>query len=70
MLVQGDKTGRYLTPREAGIYLGFSETTVRQYINRGLISAIKFGNTWAIAETECIRYLRDRRKPGRQAKNS
>jgi len=71
MLIQGNASGKFFTPREAAEYLGFSETTVRQYIHRGLINAIKFGNTWAISEAECSRYQKERRKPGRQPnKNS
>lgn len=63
------KGDRFYTPREAAEYLGFAEDTIRQYIKRGLIHAEKFGTTWAVSESECKRYKKEKRKPGRQSQN-
>lgn len=68
MSIQG-KSEKYFTTAEAADYLGFAEDTIRRYINRNLISAMKFGNSWAVAENELRRYREEKRNPGRQ-KNS
>lgn len=63
------KNEKFLTPREAASMLGFAEDTVRRYINRKLIRAVKHGNTWAVAESECRRYKAEKRAMGRPKKN-
>ena len=63
------KTEKFLTPREAAELLGFAEDTVRRYINRKLIKAHKFGNTWAVSESECKRYKAEKRAMGRPKNN-
>lgn len=68
MAIQSKKE-KFLTPREAASLLGFAEDTVRRYINRRLISAVKHGNTWAIAESECRRYKAEKRAMGRPKNN-
>ena len=54
-----------MSTREAAEYLGLAEDTVRQYINRGIITATKLGPVWCVRQSECDRYERDRREPGR-----
>lgn len=63
------KTEKFLTPREAAAVLGFAEDTIRRYINRKLIRAVKHGNTWAVAESECRRYKREKSSRGRPKNN-
>lgn len=52
--------------REAADYLGFAEDTVRKYIQRGLIFAEKMGPIYVVRRSECDRYLREKRDPGRR----
>lgn len=53
-----------LTVAEAAKRMGFSEHTVRAYIDRELIRARKLGPIWLIKASECDRYLRERRPRG------
>lgn len=53
--------------REAAEYLDFAEDTVRKYIQRGLISAEKIGPLYIVRKSECDRYLREKRDPGRRS---
>lgn len=55
------------TTKEAADYLDFAEDTVRKYIQRGLISAQKMGPIHVIRKSECDRYLREKRGPGRRS---
>lgn len=55
------------TTREAADYLDFAEDTVRKYIQRGLIFAEKIGPLYIVRKSECDRYLRERRGPGRRS---
>lgn len=50
--------------REAAEYLGYAEDTVRKYIKRGLIFAEKLGPVYAVRQSECDRYKRNRREIG------
>lgn len=54
-----------LTTKEAADYLGFAEDTIRRYIYRGLIKAKKHGPVYFVTKTECDRYKRARKEPGR-----
>jgi excisionase family DNA binding protein len=55
------------TTTEAAVYLGFAEDTVRKYIQRGLINAEKMGPIRIVRKSECDRYLREKRGPGRRS---
>lgn len=59
------KNDELLTTTEAAEYLGFAEDTVRRYVYRGLLHAEKFGNTLIIRRSECDRYNKTKRSPGR-----
>lgn len=61
----GDKL---FTTVEAADYLGYAEDTVRRYIYRGLLGSQKFGNAIAIAKSECDRFRKAKRSPGRPTK--
>ena len=62
------KNETFLTTSEAAAFLGFSEHTIRQYIRRNKISAIKHGDRWAVSETECKRYRKEKLRIGRPRK--
>jgi excisionase family DNA binding protein len=64
------KTDQVLTIKEAAEYLQYSEHTVRTYIQRGLITAGKFGMSVAILKSECDRFHREKRPPGRPAEKN
>ena len=65
------RTETFFTTREAADYLGFAEDTVRRYIYRGLIQPHeKHGNSHVISKSECDRYAREKRSPGREKKIS
>ena len=51
--------------REAADYLGMAENTIRQYINRGVMKAVKIGPVWCVSRSECDRYDREKRDVGR-----
>jgi len=59
------KDGIAFTVEEAADYLGYSVHTIRQYINRQLISASKFGSAVVIEKAECDRFRKEKRSPGR-----
>lgn len=59
------KDGVAFTVEEAANYLGYSVHTIRQYINRELISASKFGPAVVIEKSECDRFRKEKRGPGR-----
>jgi excisionase family DNA binding protein len=59
------KDGIAFTVDEAAEYLGYSVHTIRQYINRELISATKFGPAVVIDKAECDRFKKAKRSPGR-----
>jgi len=55
----------YYTIAEAAELLRLTQNTVREYIKRGLLSAVNFGiRKQRIAHEEVDRYNRERRKPG------
>jgi len=62
----------YFTTPEAAQHMGVSEDTVRTYVKRKLLSPAKrIGRSHLFTKTECDRYTREKRKPGRQPeKNS
>lgn len=53
-----------LRPDEAGDYLGYSETTVRQLMNDGELAFIQHGRTRRIAIAELDRWLADHARRG------
>jgi len=59
----------FFTTQEAASYLGFAEDTMRRYVYRGLISSRKLGNMRLFSKSECDRYKREKRQPGRQKNN-
>ena len=63
------KNESFFTTSEAAAYLGFAEDTMRRYIYRKLIRGQKIGRTIVISKTECDRYRKEKRAPGRQKKN-
>jgi excisionase family DNA binding protein len=64
------KNESFFTTAQAASYLGFAEDTVRRYVYRKLIRAQKLGKTLVISKSECDRYRKEKRSPGRQKKNS
>ena len=64
------KNDRVLTIREAAEYLSYSEHTVRMYIRRGLINAGKFGPAVTILQSECDRFSKEKRPPGRPSEKN
>lgn len=54
-----------MSTREAAEYLGMAENTVRQYLNRGIMRAVKIGPVWCVMRSECDRYDREKRAAGR-----
>jgi excisionase family DNA binding protein len=59
------KNDQVMSTREAAKYLGLAENTVRLYLYRGTMNATKIGPVWCVTRSECDRYKRDRREPGR-----
>jgi excisionase family DNA binding protein len=64
------KNDQVLTIREAAEYLNYSEHTVRTYIRRNLINAGKFGSAVTILKSECDRFSREKRPPGRPSEKN
>jgi excisionase family DNA binding protein len=64
------KNEDFLTTREAAAELGFAEDTVRRYINKGMIKAQMFGNSWAVSRTEIERYREEKRPRGRPSEKN
>jgi excisionase family DNA binding protein len=64
------KNDKLLTIKEAAEYLQYSEHTVRKYIDRGLIKAGKFGMSVAILKSECDRFSKEKRPPGRPSEKN
>jgi excisionase family DNA binding protein len=58
-----------MSTREAADYLGLAENTVRQYLNRGIMQAVKIGPVWCVMRSECDRYDREKREPGRPSQD-
>lgn len=59
------KNDKVFTVHEAAKYLGYSDHTIRVYIRRGLLAAGKFGNSITILKSECDRFSKQKRTPGR-----
>ena len=59
------KNDTVMSTREAADYLGLAENTVRQYINRKIMAATRIGPVWCVTRSECDRYNREKREPGR-----
>lgn len=53
-------------PDEAGDYLGYSETTIRELMRSGELAYIELGRTKRVTVVECDRWLaeRSRRRSG------
>lgn len=61
-----DTTEKLYTTTEAGKFLGLAQDTVRQYVFRSIITPFtQVGPSYLIAESELLRYRRERRKPGK-----
>lgn len=58
------KADTLFTTTEAADYMGYEETTVRQYVHRGLMQATKHGPIWLLTKSECDRYLREKNPRG------
>ncbi len=63
------KSDTVMSTREAAKYLGLAENTVRLYLYRGLMKATKIGPVWCVTRSECDRYNREKRDPGRPSQN-
>ena len=63
------KNDVFFSTSEAAEYLGFAEDTVRRYVYRNLINADKIGNSLVIRKSECDRYSKEKRKPGKPKKS-
>lgn len=63
------KSDKLFTVAEAAKYLRYSEHTIRMYIRRGLLSAGKFGHAITILQSECDRFSKEKRTPGRPIQN-
>lgn len=59
------KQDTVMSTREAARYLGLAENTVRLYLYRGIMTATKIGPVWCVTRSECDRYKREKRSPGR-----
>ena len=69
MSIKGNKE-EFFTTKEAAIFLGVAEDTVRTYCKRELLFPDrKLGNLLLFTKTECERYKREKRGPGKPAKN-
>jgi len=47
-----DNMTQLLTLREAGARVGYTDRTMRNYINRGMLRATKIGKEWRVAEED------------------
>jgi hypothetical protein len=56
--------------REASTKYGLSAAYLRRLCIRGIVSATKFGNSWAIDTASLERYLASERKRGPKPKRS
>jgi predicted site-specific integrase-resolvase len=64
------KNDQMLTIKEAAEYLCYSEHTIRTYLQRGLLKkAGKFGMSAVILKSECDRFSKEKRAPGRPIEN-
>jgi excisionase family DNA binding protein len=63
------KNDVFFSTSEAASYLGFATDTVRRYVYRGLIDADRIGNSLVIRKSECDRYRREKRSPGKPKKS-
>lgn len=55
-----------MTIREVAVYAGVQVRTVREWIRRGKINAIKQGYRYYISEDEAVRVTEARRKDGNE----
>lgn len=58
-------TEDYLTSSQVAERLNLTTDTVKIYCQRGVIQAVKFGQTWMIHKEEVDRYQEQRKGPGR-----
>ena len=58
------ETTKWYTVQEVAKQLGVTGGRVRQFIVEGRITGQKFGNSWAIAESEVQRFQSLERQPG------
>jgi excisionase family DNA binding protein len=52
----------FYTVEEVAKLLELKEQTIRDYINRGQLSAYKFGKTWRIRRIDLDKFLESRRR--------
>jgi excisionase family DNA binding protein len=68
--IQGKKD-EFFTTDEAASYLGFAQSTITQYVQRGLLKPAKrIGRSWLFTRSECDRYNEEKRSPGKPRKIS
>ena len=51
----GDKMSKMLTLKEVSELLGLHINTIRSYVKRGKLRAVKFGRVWRVSEKEVMR---------------
>jgi len=61
---RGDGVQTYAL-KDAAPLLKLSPDSLRKFINRGLIKAVKVGRAWHITQAAIDRYEKERRAPGR-----
>jgi len=54
----GDKMSKMLTLREVSESLDLHINTIRSYVKRGKLRAVKFGRVWRVSEKEVVRVRR------------
>lgn len=60
-----ETTDRMLTTEQAAAFMKLSPSTIRQYVTRGLMTVgDQIGGAFLFSESECRRYLRERRPRG------
>lgn len=70
MTIKGQNE-EFFTTKEAAIYLHVAEDTVRTYCKRNLLQPYgKVGTSLLFTRTECDRYNREKRGPGKPPKKS
>ena len=63
------KIEKFYTADELAEALQLNIMTIYRYIKAGKLKAYKFGNTWAVSESECKRYKAEKRAMGRPKNN-
>ena len=68
MTVQG-KSDVLFSTAEAAVYLDLTQKTIRTYVARGKLNAMRIGQTLVFPKKECDRYKAEKLPPGKPKKN-